>query len=78
MGNTLTIATVSAAEIVTSSVHDEKAKKHAKYEGSPPPECPMHKQQTPPSECPVSNADSSEINPLNMVGICNGHSNFIS
>lgn len=45
---------------------------------SPPPECPMHKQEAPPppkptkiSECPVKHdlkvGDKSDINPYNMV-----------
>lgn len=43
---------------------------------SPPPECPMHKQEPPPqpkpaakSECPVKHDGKDDINPYNMVCI---------
>ncbi|KAH0533668.1 holocytochrome c-type synthase [Cotesia glomerata] len=76
MGNSLTSASILAASVIT---HEDKinASKHGNYvhksfEGTPPPECPMHQSgdKKPPkytSDCPVDHMDSSEINPLNMM-----------
>ncbi|XP_057318798.1 holocytochrome c-type synthase [Microplitis mediator] len=78
MGNTLTIASVLAKDI-TPVPHGEINEKpkynhhvHKSFEGTPPPECPMHqsgdkKPQIITSECPIDHMDSSQINPMNMM-----------
>lgn len=80
MGNTLTTATVLAADQITPPAPAEIIKPstyhhhvHKSFEGTPPPECPMHKpadqkpQAAPKNECPIDHTNQSDINPLNMV-----------
>lgn len=61
MGNS-----VSAADLVPPN---NAAHKNMTV-GTPPPECPMHKDYKPPppktGECPVKH-DRDDVNPLNMV-----------
>ncbi|KAK0167432.1 hypothetical protein PV327_004831 [Microctonus hyperodae] len=77
MGNTLTTASVLAADSITPINHIQEAKPynahvHKSYDGIPPPECPMHqsmdkKPQKITGECPIDHMDISEVNPLNMM-----------
>ncbi|XP_043266736.1 holocytochrome c-type synthase [Venturia canescens] len=76
MGQTLTTATVNAADVIMPVPHDivenPKAHVHKTFEGEPPPGCPMHKpvEKQPVkyvSECPIDNMDTKDINPLNMM-----------
>lgn len=77
MGNALTTASISAADVIVPvSQHISKPESYRTkiYEGEPPPECPMHKKSqlntiSYISECPIDKMDEREINPLNMV--CN-------
>lgn len=77
MGNALTTASVSAADViipVSQQIIKPDSHKADKYQGEPPPECPMHKSGqlntiSYVSECPIDKMDESEINPLNMVCI---------
>lgn len=75
MGNALTTASVSAADVIAPlsqqitkpEFHGTKTK-----QSEPPPECPMHKSGkfntiSYTSECPIDRMDESEVNPLNMV-----------
>lgn len=78
MGNTVTTATTvfateQSSSKTKSSIHQHV---HQSMEGTPPPECPMHKpadlkekQQAPKSECPIDHTNQNDINPLNMVNI---------
>ncbi|XP_043257514.1 holocytochrome c-type synthase [Colletes gigas] len=80
MGNVLTSA-VSAADVIITVPQQEISKSiyhHGtnKFEGEPPPECPMHKpakKESPKytSECPVDHTREDEINPLNMMPAAN-------
>lgn len=80
MGNTLTSASVSAADVimpVQSSSNQQVLKsvieKPEKFQDVPPQECPMHikknqqSSNTITSECPINHMDANEINPLNMM-----------
>lgn len=77
MGNALTTASVSAADVIAplSSQQITKPEYHkTKEKQIPPPECPMHKSDqfntiNYVSECPIDKMDEKEINPLNMVCI---------
>ncbi|XP_018568097.1 cytochrome c-type heme lyase [Anoplophora glabripennis] len=73
MGNTITVAEVTACQILhpndpicipKHSVHN--------YEKRIPEECPMHKKRRtelvcPAEQCPISKGDRRGINPLNMM-----------
>lgn len=75
MGNALTTASVSAADVIAPLSQqiikpDSHGTKGKQIE--PPSECPMHKSGqfntiNYSSECPIDKMDESEINPLNMV-----------
>lgn len=80
MGNTLTTASVSAADVIMPIQHSNNEqltksiiKESEKLQNVPPPECPMHTKadQQPPktskSECPIDHMSENEINPLNMM-----------
>ncbi|XP_011685809.1 PREDICTED: cytochrome c-type heme lyase [Wasmannia auropunctata] len=75
MGNALTAASVSAADVIASlSQQVAKLESHGTKERQvePPAECPMHKSGqfntiSYTSECPIDKMDESEINPLNMM-----------
>lgn len=77
MGSTLTTASVSAADLITTIPQEDQSLQstkyhHKSYQGEPPPECPMHKSDPKPktqmvSECPIDHMDAKDINPLNMV-----------
>lgn len=73
MGNALTAASVSAADVITPSQQISRPESHGKAKQMEPPlECPMHKSGqfntiNYTSECPIDKMDESEINPLNMV-----------
>ncbi|XP_044018138.1 holocytochrome c-type synthase [Aphidius gifuensis] len=76
MGNTVTSATtVFAADQSSSKTKSTHQHVHQSMEGTPPPECPMHKpadpkekqQQAPKSECPIDHTNQNDINPLNMM-----------
>lgn len=77
MGNALTAASVSAADVIAPlSQQITKPEYHGTKDKQikPPPECPMHKSDqfntiNYTSECPIDKMDESEINPLNMVPI---------
>lgn len=77
MGNALTTASVSAADVIVPlSQEIAKSESHGVKDKQiqPPPECPMHKSDqfnttNYASECPIDKMDESEINPLNMVRI---------
>lgn len=75
MGNTLTVASVNATELIIPVTEGTitKPKSHVgkNFDGEPPPECPMHKPAQKPekfvSECPIDHMKDSDVNPLNMV-----------
>nr|CAG4652133.1 EOG090X0CJG [Triops cancriformis] len=94
MGNTLTSAEVTASQVtgVNAKFSDVKTPQlhhhhhhFNSYQGnnaSPPPECPMHKQESPatqtkqyPSECPMSQSEdgtllvntAEDVDPRNMM-----------
>lgn len=75
MGNALTTASVSAADVIAPlPQHITKPESHGTKgkQIEPPSECPMHKSGqfntiNYSSECPIDKMDESEINPLNMV-----------
>lgn len=77
MGNALTTASVSAADVivpVSQQIIKPESHRTKQYRDEPPPECPMHKSGqlntiNYVSECPIDKMDESEINPLNMVRI---------
>lgn len=77
MGNALTTASVSAADVivpVSQQIIKPESHKTEKYRGEPPSKCPMHKSGqlntiNYVSECPIDKMDINEINPLNMVRI---------
>lgn len=77
MGNALTTASVSAADVivpVSQQIIKPESHRPKQYQDEPPPECPMHKSGqlntiNYVSECPIDKMDESEINPLNMVRI---------
>ena len=75
MGNTLTVASVNAVDLIVPVTEQNISKPIShlgkKFDGEPPPECPMHKPAQQPtnfvSECPIDNVKENDINPLNMV-----------
>ena len=74
MGNTMTVASVNAADLIVPVTEGTitKPKSHfgKHFNEEPPPECPMHKpaqQEKFISECPMDQMKDSDINPLNMV-----------
>lgn len=75
MGNALTTASVSAADVIvpiSQQISKPKSHRTKNYQGEPPLECPMHKSGQLNtidyvSECPIDKMDESEINPLNMM-----------
>jgi len=75
MGNAVTTASVSAADVIvpiSQQIVKPESHRTKKYQGEPPSECPMHKSSqlntiNYVSECPIDKMDESEINPLNMV-----------
>lgn len=82
MGNTLTSASVSAADVIMPIQHSNNQQlsksityESEKFQNVPPPECPMHTKTSQQSskismsECPIDHMNKDEINPLNMVCI---------
>ncbi|KAF7385666.1 hypothetical protein HZH66_011508 [Vespula vulgaris] len=80
MGNTLTSASVSAADVIMPIQHSSNQQlsksiiyESDKFQNVPPPECPMHiktnqqSSKTSISECPIDHMSENEINPLNMM-----------
>lgn len=75
MGNALTAASVSAADVIvpiSQQIAKPESHRTKEYHGKPPSECPMHKLDQLNtidyvSECPIDKMDESQINPLNMV-----------
>lgn len=72
MGNTVSAAEAVAAGITHAQNKPELVPDHSKFNtksGVPPPECPMHQKSA--NECPVINTNKDDINPYNMVRLCN-------
>ncbi|XP_066581065.1 holocytochrome c-type synthase [Prorops nasuta] len=73
MGNTLTSASVLAADVITPTFNEQLSSVH-KYgisQKDPPPECPMHKSKQDTktrdtNECPIDHSNA-DVNPLNMM-----------
>lgn len=75
MGSSLSIASVNAADLIVpvsgETISKPKSHMNKKYDGEPPPECPMHTPSQQPakhvSECPIDHVKDSDVNPLNMM-----------